>query len=355
MSEKTEKPTAKKIREARQKGQVAKSAEINATVQVGVILLWIIANGGSLQQTLTETITATLDAVNLPLQTAMNEIVGRIALLMAHFLFSLAGLLVLSIMLVGMLQTGLLFAPGALKVSADKLNPLGNLKNMVSARTLFELFKMTFKVGVLGLTFAYVIKHYAASFAHLPQAPLAAGMAVCVQLGQWMWMVLLAVTGMFSIADYAMQHHQTMKQLMMSREDIKQEYKNSEGNPEIKHRRRDMHREVQSGSLGGKVAKSSVVVRNPTHIAVCLRYDAEETPLPVVMEYGRDARALQILALAQTHGIPVVENIPLARALIKCTQPGDYVPESLLEPIAQVLSMIQSQLAQDDEEDDAEA
>jgi type III secretion protein U len=142
---------------------------------------------------------------------------------------------------------------------------------------------------------------------------------------------------------------------MMSREDIKQEYKNSEGNPEIKHRRRDMHREVQSGSLGGKVAKSSVVVRNPTHIAVCLRYDAEETPLPVVMEYGRDARALQILALAQTHGIPVVENIPLARALIKCTQPGDYVPESLLEPIAQVLSMIQSQLAQDDEEDDAEA
>ncbi|QAU24839.1 EscU/YscU/HrcU family type III secretion system export apparatus switch protein [Dyella sp. M7H15-1] len=357
MSEKTEKPTAKKLRDAREKGQVAKSQEINATVQIGVILLWLIATGPSLQQGLTDTITATLDAVNLPLHTAMNQITGRIALLMMHFIFTLAGILVVSITLIGMLQTGFLFAPGALKVSADKINPISNLKNMFSMRSLFDLVKMLFKVSVLGLTFAYLIKRYAASFAHLPQAPIVTGMAVCVQLAQWMWMILLAVTAVFSIADYAVQHRQTMKQLMMSREDIKQEYKNSEGNPEIKHRRREMHREVQSGSLAGKVAKSSVVVRNPTHIAVCLHYAAEETPLPMVLEYGRGARALHIVALAEAHGIPVVEHIPLARALIRYTQPGDYIPESLLEPVAQVLGMIQKQLAQQDEgeDDDAEA
>ena len=120
----------------------------------------------------------------------------------------------------------------------------------------------------------------------------------------------------------------------------------------MKQRRRELHREVQSGSLAGKVAKSSVVVRNPTHIAVCLYYEAGETPLPQVLEIGHDTQALNIVALAQAGQIPVVENIPLARALAASTVPGDYIPESLFHAVAQLLRGIQDAW-QEKEQDDA--
>lgn len=349
MSEKTEKPTAKKLRDARQKGQVVKSQEIGAAMQLGLILLWMLGEGPALQSALGQLVTAAIDACNLPLDVALPHLAGLGALLLLRFVFGLAGLLVLALTLTNMLQVGFLVAPEALKPSAGRLNPLSNLKNMFSAKTLFELFKMLLKVSVLGLTFLYLFKRHAASFAHLPHAGLAAGMALCVELGRWMWTVLVGFTACFSVVDYAMQHRQLHQQLMMSRQDIKQEYKDAEGNPEVKQRRREVAREVQSGSLDSKVAKSSVVVRNPTHIAVCLRFVAGETPLPVVLEYGRDAQAQQIVALAERLGVPVVENIPLARALIAATAPGDYVPEPLFQAVAQVLRVV-SELLDDDED-----
>ncbi len=350
MSEKTEQPTAKRVRDAREEGQVAKSQEINAVVQLGLILLWLTAEGPGLYAALASFINSAIATVNLPLESAMAQLVVEFGALGMRFVFGLAGLLALALTLTGMLQSGFLFAPKAIHPSAQRINPLSNAKQMVSLMKLFELGKMLLKVGVLGLTFVYLIDRYAASFAHLPQAGLAAGLAVCTQMAQWMWAILLALTVVFAIADYAMQHHQLRKQLMMSREDIKQEFKNSEGSPEVKHRRREMHREVQSGSLAGKVAKSSVVVRNPTHIAVCLRYEEGETPLPQVLEYGKDARALHIVALAEEQGIPVVENVPLARALIATTRPGDYIPETLFAAVAQVLRLIRTRMEEDEME-----
>ncbi|AVG16472.1 MULTISPECIES: EscU/YscU/HrcU family type III secretion system export apparatus switch protein [Chromobacteriaceae] len=353
MSEKTEQPTAKRIRDAREEGQVAKSQEIAAVAQLGLILLWLVAEGPGLLRGLGGLMTSAVAVSNLPLQAALAQLIGEVAALMLRFVFGLAGLLTVALLLVGLIQSGFLFAPKALMPSGERINPLSNVKQMVSARTLFELGKMLLKVGVLGLTFTYLIKRYAASFAHLPQAGLEAGLMVCVQMAQWMWAVLLAFTAVFAVADYAMQHHQLRKQLMMSREDIKQEFKNSEGSPEVKQRRRELHREVQSGSLAGKVAKSSVVVRNPTHIAVCLRYEADDTPLPQVLEYGRDELARRIVALAEAQGIPVVENVPLARALVASTRPGDYIPEPLFAAVAQVLSLIRDRLQEEDDDEAA--
>jgi type III secretion protein U len=349
MSEKTEKPTAKRLRDARDEGQVAKSQEVNAVVQLGLILLWLGAEGHALYAGLAGFIYGCIDAVNLPLESAMAQLTGQFAELCLRFVFGLAGLLALALTLTGLIQSGFLFAPKAIQPSAQRINPLSNAKQMVSLMKLFELCKMLLKVGVLGVTFAYLIERYAASFAHLPQAGLAAGLAVCAQMAQWMWAILLAVTAVFAVADYAMQHYQLRKQLMMSHEDIKQEFKNSEGSPEVKQRRREMHREVQSGSLAGKVAKSSVVVRNPTHIAVCLRYEEGETPLPQVLEYGRDALALHIVSLAEKQRIPVVENVPLARALLASTRPGDYIPEPLFAAVAQVLSLVMDAMEDDNE------
>lgn len=353
MSEKTEQPTAKRIRDARQEGQVVKSQEINAVVLLGLILLWLVAEGRALRAALGGIVTSAVDVVNLPMDSALAQVSGLFASVVLRFVFGLAAVLVLGLTLTGLIQSGFLFAPKALQPSAQRINPLSNIKQIVSMRSLFEFCKMLLKVAVLGFTFFYLIKRYAASFAYLPHAGLEAGLAVCVQMAQWMLSILLGATAVFAVADYAMQHHQLRKQLMMSREDIKQEFKNSEGRPEVKQRRRELHREVQSGSLAGNVAKSSVVLRNPTHIAVCLRYEAGETPLPQVLEIGRDALALHIVALAEAQRIPVMENVPLARALAASTSPGDYIPEPLFQAVAQVLRCIQDRWQEGEEGDDA--
>lgn len=351
MSEKTEKPTHKRIRDAREEGQVAKSQEINALVQLGLMLLWLVAEGPALYDTLALCITATVDVVNLPLDEALAHLSGALRELTLRFVFGLAALLTVALSLTGLIQSGFLFAPKAIQPSAKRINPLSNAKELVSTTKLFELGKTLLKVAVLGGTFAYLIERYAASFAYLPHAGLTAGMAVCTLMGQWMWSILIGVTLVFAVADYTVQHRRLIKQLMMSREDIKQEVKNAEGNDEIKQRRRELHSEVQSGSLADHVGKSSVVVRNPTHIAVCLRYHEGETPLPQVLEYGRDARAAHIVALAEKYGVPVVENVPLARALVASTKPGDYIPEPLFAAVAQVLRLVQERLEGDEDDD----
>lgn len=354
MSEKTEKPTPKRIRDARQEGQVAKSQEITALVQLSVILIWMLAAGPSLYGNLSEVVQVTIDVINWPIANAMAALAGVVKSLTINFVLILAVVLVPTLVLTGLLQTGFLFAPKALKPSAKRINILANAKQLVSLMKLFELFKMLVKVAILGITFVYLIKHYASSFGHLPQAAVTAGLLICCKLLLWMWSILLIVTAVFCAADYAMQVYQLRKQLMMSREDIKQEYKNSEGNPEVKHRRRELHREVQSGSLAKKVAKSSVVVRNPTHIAVCLRFAEGETPLPQVITHGRDKWALRIISMAEAQGIPVVENVPLARELYATTEPGDYIPESLFIAVAQVLRLVRHGMEDEPEDDEEE-
>ncbi|MFM5540434.1 EscU/YscU/HrcU family type III secretion system export apparatus switch protein [Aeromonas veronii] len=350
MSEKSEQPTAKRVRDARNEGQVAKSQEINAFIQLSVILLWMVAEGPMLYKTFGDLIVSTVSVVNLSISTAMSILVDKLVMLVARYVFGLIGLLVVLLILAGLIQSGFLFAPKAIKPSGQRINPLANAKQIVSFMKLFELGKMLLKLGVLTMMFGYLIERYAASFAHLSQVKLVTGILVCCKMAQWMWAILIILTALFAVADYAMQHHQLRKRLMMSKEDVKQEFKNSEGSPEIKQRRRELHREIQSGSLAEKVADSSVVVRNPTHIAVCLRFCEDETPLPMVLEYGRDVRALQIVALAEANGIPVVENIPLARALVTTTQPGEFIPEELFVAVAQVLRLLQIQSDKNEDE-----
>ncbi|MBC8642781.1 EscU/YscU/HrcU family type III secretion system export apparatus switch protein [Caballeronia sp. EK] len=341
MSQKTEKPTRKRVSDARQEGQIAKSQEVNAAVLLAVTLLWMIAEGASLQTAMAGTITTTISVINLPIRSALSQLSGQFSLLMVRFVFGLAGALSIALVLTGLVQSQFLFAPKALMPSAQRISPLSNVKQIISIRNLFEFAKMVFKVLVLSCIFFYFIKRYSSSFAHLPLAAPESGLAVCVEMAQWMWSILLGLTAVFAIADYTMQHRELIKQLMMSHDDIKQEFKNSEGNPEVKHRRRELHQQVQSGSLAKRVAKSSIVVRNPTHLAVCLRYEAGETPLPQVLEIGRGAFALRIVSEAETQRIPVVESVALARALAASTSPGDYIPEPLFHAVAQVLREVQ--------------
>ncbi len=340
MSEKTEKPTPQKLRDARKKGQIATSTEITSGVQLACLLGYFMVEGKHLLHAFEALSTLSIEVSNEDLVSAASRLACATAELVLRFTVGIAALVVLATIAAVVAQTGPLLAYEAMKPSLDKLNPFANLKQMFSMRSLFELAKSLSKVGLLSLIFFYLIRQYGPSLQFLPLCGVSCGLRVSVELLYWMWCALLGFYVVFGIADYAFQRYNTMKQLMMSVEDIKQEYKNSEGNPEIKHKRKEAHREVQSGSLAANVGKSSVVVRNPTHIAVCLFYRPPETPLPQVLEIGRGARAQHIVELAEKAGVPVVENIRVARSLAAETEAGGYIPPSLFEPVAQILRLV---------------
>jgi len=340
VAEKTEKPTQKKIKDARKKGQVAKSNEITTGVQLAAILLFFYFQGTSLMVGMQDIITVTLDSINLPIERAFGNIVGAFMEFTLHFGVGLALMLIFITLLTIIAQIGPLFAPESIQPKGEKINPLSNFKNIFSMKSLFELFKSCLKVALLSIIFAYILNKYSSSLQFLPLCGLECGLSVTATLCFWLWGCLIAFYVVFGALDFAFQKHTTMKQLMMSKEDIKQEHKDSEGNPEIKQKRKETHKEIQSGSLADNVKKSSVLVRNPTHLAVCLYYQEGETPLPKVLDKGRGEMALHMVRLAEKYNVPVVENVPLARALMSGVEANHYIPESLFEPVAELLRII---------------
>ncbi|MCX8565603.1 MAG: type III secretion protein U [Glomeribacter sp. 1016415] len=339
MSEKTEKPTEKKLRDARKKGQVAKSVDVTSGVQLATLLGYFTLEGPALMHGFDSLLNVSISVILLDLNTGLNQIIGVFVGLVLRFILGIAALVIVMTVLAIVLQIGPLLAPEALKPSFKKMNPLDNFKQMCSMRSLFELGKSLFKVVLLSLIFFYLIRQYAPSLQFLPLQAVTSGLVVSTRLLYIMWSTLVGFYVFFGLADFAYQRYHMTKQLMMSIEDIKQEFKNSEGNPEMKQKRKETHREVQSGSLAANVARSTAVVRNPTHLAVCLYYRPGETPLPQVLEIGRDAFALHIVALAEKAGIPVVENIPLARALAAQTEVGRAISPHLFEPVAHILRL----------------
>lgn len=337
MSEKTEKPTAKKIRDARAKGQVAKSAEITSGVQLAVMLGYFLLEGPYLLDSFSRLLDTSIAVIRLDLASALKQLSDLFIDVLLRISGGIAAPLILITLLTIIAQTGPLLAPEAMKPSFKKINPLTNAKQMFSKQKLFEFGKSIAKVAVLSLIFFYLIRQYGPTLQFLPLCTVTCGLQVSIQLLFWMWTVLIGFYVLVGTADFAFQRYNTEQQLKMSLQDIKQEYKNAEGDPHIKHKRRELHREVQSGSLAANVKKSTLVVRNPTHVAVCLYFREGETPLPQVLEVGHDHVALNIVALAEKAGIPVAENIGVARALAAQCPVGSYIPPELFEPVAHLL------------------
>ena len=340
MSEKTEKPTPKKIKDARKKGQVAKSNEITTGAQLAIIYVYFTFFGHQLFDKLKQIIIVTFESLNLPLNIAIHNILLSFQDIVFFVGFLLGGLLFIFTVFIIIIQTGPLIASESIKPSAKKLNPLGNIKNIFSMKSLFEFFKNCLKVILLTLIFFYILSKYSNSMQYLPMYDIGSGIKVTTILISWLWGSLLIFYIIFGAADFAFQKHSTMKQLKMSKDEIKKEFKNSEGNPEIKSKRKQVHQEIQSGSLANNVKKSSFVVKNPTHVAVCIFYDEIDSPVPKVIEKQLDSLALQVIKIAEKNNIPIIEDIKLARNLYSKIPLGKPIVEEFYEHIAEILRMI---------------
>lgn len=340
MSDKTEQPTSKRLRDARNKGQVAKSADVTSAGQLAMVALLFTFLGKSwvedIQQLLIETLRLAVDT--------SAENLSRITMMWAVFVMKILGTVAAPLIVVTLLaqlsQVGLVLSFQVFANAGNKLNVINNLKQMFSSKNLFELVKSLFKIMLIGVIFYSVLRSQFSSFQYASLCGAGCALPLLSHLCFSLFLGLLGGYVFFAIADYSFQKRTLMKQLMMSKEEVKQEYKDSEGNPEIKQRRREAHRELQHDSTQQKVRKSTVVIKNPTHLSVCLWFDAHHCPLPKVIEKAYGNKARMINEYAEREGIPVVENIPLARGLMKEIEAGEFISEAFFEPVAEVLRMV---------------
>jgi type III secretion protein U len=188
-----------------------------------------------------------------------------------------------------------------------------------------------------------VLRAHTPDLQFIPTCTLNYGFEVALSLMRSMFIAALVIMLLIAFADFAYERHSFFKRLRMSKEEKKEEVKNSEGNPEVKGERKKVHREIQSGSLNEKVRKTSVVLRNPTHFAVCLQYDAQSCPVPKVIEKGSDSAANRIVAMAESLGVPTVEDVALTRAIFREVSVGEPIPHMFFAPVAAILRVIEDE------------
>jgi len=340
MSEKTEQPTAKKLREARERGEVAKSADFTQTVLVLALFSYLLSSGAELFTTLARLVELPIFYIHQDFRSALN-------ILLDEFFKESAGLIVRILLIVLVLgvfteamQTGLLISFKSLMPSAKRLNVAANAQKIFSKKNLVDFFKSILKIGIVSWVLYRVVLSELPTLMLLPYKDIP---VLGMVLGDILKSVLIH-TGVaylvVALADLLWQRHHYIKGLMMSKDEVKQEYKGMEGDPHIKSQRKQLHMELMHSDATDKARQATVLVTNPTHYAIALKYLQEETPLPLILAKGEGALAQRMIDAARAAGVPIMRNIPLAHALFDTAEVDQYIPSDLVEPVAEVLRLI---------------
>lgn len=340
--EKTEQPTSRRLEKAREEGQVARSREL--TTYVGLMAggagLWLM--GSTLAQQLIKLVR---DSLTLDTELAFHSelLLPRLhALSQETLLVFLPALLIMlaAALLAPMLLSGWLFTLQSVQPNFEKLNPLAGIGRMFSLNSLVELLKAVAKALVVGGVGAWAIWHNRDGVLMLMTQPLEAAIP---HMGSLMWGCFVAIMGgmlLIVAVDVPFQLYEYSKRLKMTKEEIRQEAKETEGNPEVKGRIRSLQREMARRRMMSEIPKADVVVTNPTHFSVALRYSENGMRAPIVVAKGTHLLAAKIREVASEHGVPILEAPPLARALYKHTELGDSIPEALYTAVAEVLAYV---------------
>jgi len=339
--EKTEEPTDKKIKDARDKGDVWKSQDLKSVLGFVVAMGVLKAMWPSWEERIYKMFHFGFDAIAHPETLAQAT---RDALTMGLWTVLLLALpIVLSCAVVGgltdFLLVGALFSPKVLSPKLEKLNPIAGFKNLFSKKQLMELPKSLFKMGVTGFV-VYLVIQDALRLITL-SVTQEANMTLAL-LGELIFRLVVRVSLAylaFAIFDVWFQRYSYYKKLKMSLQEVKREYKESEGDPHNKAKREEMHQEIVEGAQMAAVSEADVIVTNPEHVAVALKYDKNKDNAPRVLCKGLDSRAQKIKSLARQHDIPTLRNVPLAHALFR-VEVGHEVPEELYDAVAEVLNFV---------------
>lgn len=344
MGEKTEQASPKKLRDAKKKGQIAKSQDLPAAFTF-IASIWIVLSmshflyqkmGGFVVSTFNQIPQGSLDVAIANLMMQANEVIFACSM-PALALVSLVGCVIT------FLSVGPVFAPEVFKFDIKKFDPIQNLKSKFKVKTLVELLKSCLKIGIA----SYII--YDVMYNSLPTLIRAVSMPMVSTLliFEAFLMEVIIKVGLFfiivAVADFVYQKKDFAKEMMMEKFEVKQEYKNSEGDPHIKGHRKQIAQEIayQEGPSGG-VKRAQAVVTNPTHLAIAIGYKREVDAAPYILAMGEDNLAHRIVKIAEANNIPVIRNIKLAHKLWNEGDVYEYVPEDSYEAIAEIIRWIAS-------------
>jgi flagellar biosynthetic protein FlhB len=337
--ERTEAPTPRRLQEAREEGRVPRSADLTAAVALlgAIILLRTLGGGlfGSLLQT-------TADLGERPDVTGgdLGATALRVAITAAHGVLPFLGLLLLATALGAMVQSGMPFSLKPLQPNLEKLNPTSGVRRLFSLDSLTRVGQGLLKMVLVALV-AYVTitgdLHTLLEAGMLePRGILQMSGALLYKLALRMGVMLLVL----ALLDYWYQRWNWYRRLKMTKQEVRDELKRMEGDPQMRQRRRQLQLRLALQRIGIDVPKSDVVVTNPTEYAVALKYDEASMSAPRVMAKGKDLLAARIRQVAQQHRIPIVQRPPLARALYAAVEVGQEVPPAFYRAVAEVLAYV---------------
>ncbi|MCR4666086.1 MAG: type III secretion system export apparatus subunit SctU [Desulfovibrio sp.] len=339
--EKTEQPTPKRLRDVRKKGQVAKSQDVASSLSVLAIALYLMALGPDMLDSLIDMAQAPIELMSLPFEEALPRAAAIVWQSSLRLLLPLMGMVLTVVLVSNLAQVGVLFALEAAKPKLENLNPAQWFKKVFSLKNAFELFKNILKVTVLTVAVYIIFKDYMPLLFRIPQSNIGSMWAVLGSAALDLILTSACIFCVLAALDYFFQKWQFTKKNMMSKEEVKREYKESEGDPLIKSKRKQVHQELINQNNLQKVRKAKVLVVNPTHYAVALDYEKDKTPLPVILAKGQGELALRMMDVARQEGIPIMHNVPLARSLYAEGTEDSYIPKELIGPVAEVLRWAQ--------------
>lgn len=340
--EKTEQPTPKRLKEAREKGQIPRSRELNTmlllVVSAGSLLLMgpnmVDQLGALLTRGLSIERANAFDAAAL-MRVPYELMDQALQILMPFFL-----LMVVFALIAPLSLGGWTFSPQALAPKLERISPLKGLKRVFSSRGLVEMLKALAKFGLIASVAVGLLWNLADDFLGLSDEPLRQALGHMASLLGWSFLLLAATTVVIAAIDVPFQLWYHNKQLRMTLQEVKDELKETEGRPEVRGKVRSLQREIAQRRMMAEVPKADVVITNPTHFAVALRYDQENMRAPVVVAKGRDLIAFQIRSIALDSGVQIMEAPPLARALYHTTELDQEIPAELYVAVAQVLAYV---------------
>ena len=342
--EKTEQPTEKRLRDAKKKGQVAKSQDLSGAIMLlsAVAVVWLLGGyiGGILQTSVKEQIEFAASFKGELTSQVAYDVLWKGLKTMTFILSPLFIVVFVFAFLSNYLQVGSIFSLESISPKFSKLNPAEGFKNkFLKSRPYIELVKTVIKIVIVAFVAGYVlwgsrddvVSLISKSPGDVSFYTFSLILEICLKIG----LVFLVIGG----GDFFLQKFLHKKDLKMTKHEVKEEYKETEGNPLIKAQRRSLHREILSQSMAAAVRDADVVLANPTHVAVAIKYERGNADAPIITAKGADLMAAQIRQLAAESGVPIKRDIPLARALYEFDV-EDEVPEELYESVAVVLQWV---------------
>ncbi len=339
---KTEQPTGRRLEKAREEGQVSKSMEMNTCAVLLTAILTLYFVSGTMYNRLAANLTNALahaGQISVEGPNAITFLLRQlydVGLIVAPLFIAIPAIGLLA----NVMQVGIHFTPRPLVPKLDKLNFIKGFERLFSMRSVAELVKSVVKILIIGYIAYATVRDEVPTIMVLGDMDVASIGQYAVGLAFEIFLKTCWIMVVLAILDYLFQKWKFTEDMKMTKEEVKEEFKQSEGDPIVKQRIRSIQREMARKRMLANVPKADVVVTNPTHLAVAMLYDAAKAEAPLVVAKGQNLVAERIKTIAREHGVPIMENKPLARSLFKSVEVGQVIPVEMYQAVAEILSAV---------------